>query len=185
VETLTPHTLILPLSCDYRYDDDEFASGDGPASKRGPANLLKKYDNIDVITGDEKLEKRGGFSLDAAGGADLAREREAAAVRERLKASATSLDYEVRCPTHVDGGGGLVDVDGGGLVHDDGGWLFTWPADPHTHTTTTTITIATATSTPPCCVHVRMRIALSEIAARLFSFCNNSRSCDVAAHVPY
>ena len=91
-----------PIPCGVRYkgyDDDEFESGDGPSSKRGAAKVLKKYDNIDILTGDEKAKERAGFSLDASGGADLAREREAALVRERLKASATSLDYEVTYST--------------------------------------------------------------------------------------
>eukprot|EP00035_Acanthoeca_spectabilis_P018345 m.387605 g.387605 ORF g.387605 m.387605 type:complete len:711 (+) comp16751_c1_seq24:6253-8385(+) len=75
------------------YDDDEFSD---PSKARGAPNLLKKYDNIDVITGDEKKGERTGFSLDAAGGADLTREREAAAIREKLKEKELSLDYEVK-----------------------------------------------------------------------------------------
>eukprot|EP00041_Stephanoeca_diplocostata_P019320 m.414577 g.414577 ORF g.414577 m.414577 type:complete len:707 (+) comp21272_c0_seq1:256-2376(+) len=71
------------------YDDDEF---DGTK----PKAMLSKYDNIDVYTGDEKKSKKEGFTLDSSGGATLQREREAAAIREKLKKPEFNLDFEVK-----------------------------------------------------------------------------------------
>ena len=78
---------------EYRgYDDDEFDQFGKVKPKEG---VLSKYDNIDVITGDEKKKAADGFTLDGSGGADTKQEREAAKVREKLKRQVQTLDFDV------------------------------------------------------------------------------------------
>ena len=73
-------------------DDDEFETPGQAKAKK----TLSKYDDIDVVSGDQKRKEKKKFTLGAEGTADWKREKREAEIRDKLLKQSVTLDYEVK-----------------------------------------------------------------------------------------